>query len=142
MIGWGRFEGWLALGAVATLGCGGKETKPPEAPVQEAPAVVEAPAPQVKLKKTVRPRLVVAIVLDQFPSWALDRYMSVLPEDGAIRGGIERGYWHQKLRIDYAATLTGPGHAALFTGEPPARSGIYGNLEPSALSTAATQWPS
>jgi predicted AlkP superfamily pyrophosphatase or phosphodiesterase len=66
-------------------------------------------------------KLVVLVVIDQWPEWAFE---TKRPE---LHGGFERllaeGEWHVG-RYPSAATLTGPDHALLGTGEPPARSGI------------------
>jgi len=63
----------------------------------------------------------VLLVLDQWPEWAFEQ------KRPAFHSGFERvlaeGEWHVG---DYetAATLTGPDHAMLGTGVPPAQSGI------------------
>ncbi|HTR53332.1 MAG TPA: alkaline phosphatase family protein [Kofleriaceae bacterium] len=68
-----------------------------------------------------QPRLVVLLVLDQWPEWAFEQ------KRPAFHGGFDRllaeGEWHVG---DYesAATLTGPDHALLGTGVQPAQSGI------------------
>lgn len=69
-------------------------------------------------------KLVVLLVLDQWPEWSFEYKR---PE---LRGGFARllseGEWHVG-RHPSAATLTAPGHALLGTGEPSARSGILAN---------------
>src|SRR2546421_1207745 len=69
-------------------------------------------------------RLVVLLVVDQWPEWSFEQKR---PE---LHGGFERllaeGEWHVG-RHPSAATLTAPGHALLGTGEPPVRSGILAN---------------
>lgn len=72
-------------------------------------------------------RLVVSVVIDQLPSWALDRYWESLPPDGALRGGAARGAYFANGRYDYAATYTAPGHATLYTGALPSRHGVLAN---------------
>jgi hypothetical protein len=66
-------------------------------------------------------RLVVLVVIDQWPEWAFEQ------KHAAFHGGFERllseGEWHVG-RYPTGATLTGPDHALLGTGEPPAVSGI------------------
>lgn len=93
---------WLALTLVA---CGGATPVP-------------APEP-------TPPRLVVLVVLDQWPQWAFEAKRPAL-----TGGGFERllaeGEWHTG-RYPHGATLTGPGHALLGTGTPPATSGIIAN---------------
>jgi predicted AlkP superfamily pyrophosphatase or phosphodiesterase len=68
----------------------------------------------------------VAIVLDQVPSWALDKYRDALAEDGAIRRGLRDGASYV-ASFPYSTTFTGPGHATLFSGATPSVSGITGN---------------
>jgi hypothetical protein len=65
------------------------------------------------------------VVLDQWPQWAFEAKRPAL-----TGGGFERllseGEWHTG-RYPHGATLTGPGHALLGTGAPPATSGIIAN---------------
>jgi hypothetical protein len=69
-------------------------------------------------------RLVVLVVLDQWPEWSFEAKRS------AFHGGFERalaeGEWHVGEHPS-AATLTAPGHALLGTGAAPAKSGILAN---------------
>jgi len=71
-----------------------------------------------------KPRLVVLLVVDQLPQWAFER------KRAHLTGGFDRllreGEWHTGQHPS-PATLTGPGHALLGTGEPPATSGILAN---------------
>lgn len=80
-----------------------------------APGHVTAPAPDGSTK------LVVLVVLDQWPEWAFE------VKRPALRGGFARllaeGDWRVG-RYPSAATLTGPDHALLGTGKAPAQSGI------------------
>lgn len=66
------------------------------------------------------------VVIDQLASWALQKYLPYLPEEGAIRRGIARGAFH-RVSYPFAGTFTAPGHTALFTGTPPAESGVMAN---------------
>lgn len=70
------------------------------------------------------PRLVVLLVIDQFPQWAFAE------KRPALTGGFARilaeGDWQVGRHPSIAAT-TGPGHALLGTGQPPASSGIIAN---------------
>jgi predicted AlkP superfamily pyrophosphatase or phosphodiesterase len=70
------------------------------------------------------PRLVVVLIIDQFPEWAFEAKRS------SLHGGFARllatGEWHVG-RHPQAVTVTAPGHALIGTGEPPARSGILAN---------------
>ncbi|HEV7557931.1 MAG TPA: alkaline phosphatase family protein, partial [Kofleriaceae bacterium] len=70
------------------------------------------------------PRLVVLLVVDQWPEWAFEQ------KRPALHGGFDRllreGAWHVGQHPS-AATLTAAGHALFGTGEPPATSGILAN---------------
>ncbi len=70
------------------------------------------------------PKLVVLLVIDQWPEWSFEQ------KRPAFRAGFARlladGDWHVGHHAT-AATLTGPGHALLGTGEPSAHSGILAN---------------
>lgn len=80
---------------------------------------VAAPPPHGK-----EPRLVVLLVLDQWPEWAFEA------KRPALTGGFDRllrdGEWHVG-EYPSPATITAVGHTLLGTGEPPARSGILSN---------------
>jgi arylsulfatase A-like enzyme len=69
---------------------------------------------------------VVAIVYDQFPSWAYDRYGDLLSPEGALRRTRSRGASHI-VEYPYATTHTAPGHAAIFSGRPPSENGVAAN---------------
>jgi hypothetical protein len=69
-------------------------------------------------------RLVVLVVIDQLPQWALQAKRPALTR-GFARV-LAEGEWRTG-RHPSIATLTAPGHALLGTGEPPARSGILAN---------------
>ena len=71
-------------------------------------------------------RLVVAIVYDQFPSWAYAKYSELLSPEGALRRIRARGADHV-VEYPYAGTHTAAGHATIFTGLPPAQSGVGSN---------------
>jgi hypothetical protein len=70
------------------------------------------------------PRLVVLLVIDQWPEWAFEA------KRAALTGGFDRllreGEWHVGHYLS-PAVLTAPGHALLGTGEPPYRSGVIAN---------------
>jgi predicted AlkP superfamily pyrophosphatase or phosphodiesterase len=117
----------LLLGA---LGCepAGQSGPPPACPPQPAPppatasaqtASTPAPAP------AKRPKLVVAIALDQFRADYLSRFDPVLGESGLKRlvreGASMTGHY------GHYATYTGPGHALLLSGSYPYVNGISTN---------------
>jgi hypothetical protein len=97
-------------------------SSPPRPAPEQVGAVDDASA-----AKPDKPRLVVAIVFDQLPSWALTKYLPHLAEDGALRSGIARGSYLERVVFGYASTTTAPGHASIFSGAPPSVSGITGN---------------
>lgn len=66
-------------------------------------------------------KLVVLVVIDQWPEWAFEQKRTAFSHGFARL--LEDGEWHVG-RYPSAATLTGPDHAMLGTGEPPSRSGI------------------
>jgi hypothetical protein len=70
------------------------------------------------------PRLVVLLVIDQWPEWAFKAKRPALTRGFARL--LAEGEWRTG-RIPSIATLTAPGHALLGTGESPARSGIVAN---------------
>lgn len=98
-----------ALGAIVAAGLAACSA-PPRAP--------DAPKPGTE------PRLVVLLVVDQWPEWAFEAKRS------ALTGGFDRllreGEWHVGQHPS-AATVTAPGHAVLSSGEPPYHSGILAN---------------
>jgi len=83
-----------------------------------SPRVPGAPKPGTE------PRLVVLLVVDQWPEWAFEA------KRAALTGGFDRllreGEWHVGQHPS-AATLTASGHAMFGSGEPPYHSGIVGN---------------
>lgn len=73
-----------------------------------------------------QPKLVVGIVVDQMRYDFLYRYYDRLSENGfkrLITGGVNCINNH----YNYTPTNTGPGHATIYAGAPPAISGIAGN---------------
>ncbi len=73
-----------------------------------------------------RPRLVVGITVDQMRYDFLYRYWACYGK-GGIKRLVQKGYSFEQAHYPYAPTVTGPGHASLFTGTSPAYHGIAGN---------------
>ena len=76
----------------------------------------------------VRPggRLVVVVVFDQMRGDYLRRWPGLLGEDGFDQ--VKRdGVWYSNARLPHACTSTGPGHASIGTGAPPAVHGVVEN---------------
>lgn len=73
-----------------------------------------------------KPKLVVGIVVDQMRQEYLYRYY-----DKFSQGGFKRlmndGFMLKNAHYNYAPTITGPGHASVYTGTTPAVHGIIGN---------------
>jgi predicted AlkP superfamily pyrophosphatase or phosphodiesterase len=75
---------------------------------------------------SARPKLVVGIVIDQMRYDYLYRYYDKYTANG-FRRLMEGGFNARNNHYHYAATYTGPGHAAIYTGSAPALNGIVGN---------------
>ncbi|MBL19952.1 MAG: alkaline phosphatase [Flavobacteriaceae bacterium] len=71
-------------------------------------------------------KLVVGIVVDQMRMDYLYRFQSHFGEQGFKRFYNE-GFVAKNHHFDYRQTKTGPGHASIATGTPPAVNGIIGN---------------
>jgi hypothetical protein len=70
-------------------------------------------------------RLVVLLVVDQWPEWSFEKKQSQFHGGGFDRL-LSQGTWHIGHHPS-AATLTAPGHALLGTGEPTSGTGILAN---------------
>ncbi|MBC8154514.1 MAG: alkaline phosphatase family protein, partial [Bacteroidetes bacterium] len=75
---------------------------------------------------TSGPKLVVGIVVDQMRYDYLYRYYDKYGASGFKRL-MNEGFNCRNNHYHYAATYTGPGHAAVYTGSAPALNGIVGN---------------
>ena len=119
---------WLiasALGLVAAV--------PPAAAAGGAAHAAAVGAPRAVGIAGAPPRLVVVISIDQFRGDYLTRFADLwLPalavgKIGGFRYLMERGAYFTDAHHDHYPLFTGPGHAVLLTGAPPATSGIVGN---------------
>lgn len=72
------------------------------------------------------PRLVVGIVVDQMRQEYLYRFAPKFGE-GGFKRLINDGFMVRNGHYNYAPTVTGPGHASVYTGSTPAIHGIIGN---------------
>jgi len=72
------------------------------------------------------PRLIVFIVLDQFPYEYITRFRAHLSTDGIVRL-MNNGATFTNMVYAHANTSTGPGHAVLSTGAYGTVNGIVGN---------------
>ena len=73
-----------------------------------------------------RPKLVVGIVVDQMRWDYLYRYYGFYG-DGGFKRLMSEGYNCENTMINYVPSITGVGHASIFTGSVPAIHGIAGN---------------
>lgn len=94
----------------------------------------QAPAKMPPLKSaggqapswTSPPKLVVGIVVDQMRTDYIYRYWNNFGE-GGFKRLIGEGAFQRNAHYNYAPTVTGPGHASIYTGTVPAHHGIVGN---------------
>lgn len=77
--------------------------------------------------------LVLSIVIDQLGSETLTRLEPLLHADGAFARARANGRVYGRVVYPFIATLTAPGHAAIYSGATPSESGITAN---SRLDTA------
>jgi len=73
-----------------------------------------------------RPKLVVGIVVDQMRQEYLYRYAPKFGE-GGFKRLMKDGFMLTNAHYNYVPTLTGPGHASIYTGTTPAVHGIIAN---------------
>ncbi len=84
---------------------------------------------QKKTKPTTtlsKPKLVLGIMVDQMRYDYLYRYYDKYTE-GGFKRLMNEGFNCKNNHYHYASTITGPGHAAVYTGSVPAVNGIVGN---------------
>jgi len=74
-----------------------------------------------------KPKLVLAIIVDQFRYDYLERF-SDLFGSGGFKRLISEGAFFTNANYEYVPTFTACGHAAIFSGTVPASNGIVGNL--------------
>ena len=74
-----------------------------------------------------KPRLIVAISVDQFAQDYLLRFADNFSESGAFRRVEKEGARYSQCHHRHAFTVTAPGHAVQLTGAYPATHGIIGN---------------
>jgi predicted AlkP superfamily pyrophosphatase or phosphodiesterase len=73
-----------------------------------------------------KPKLVVGIVVDQMRQEYLYRYYDKF-SDAGFKRMINEGFMLKNAHYNYSPTVTGPGHASIYTGTTPAIHGIIGN---------------
>lgn len=72
------------------------------------------------------PKLVVGIIVDQMRQEYLYRFYPKFGE-GGFKRLMNDGFMVRNGHYNYAPTVTGPGHASVYTGSTPAIHGIIGN---------------
>lgn len=73
-----------------------------------------------------RPKLVVGIVIDQM-RWDYLYYYYDKFGEGGMKRLINEGFSCDNQMVNYVPTVTGVGHASLYTGAGPATNGIASN---------------
>ncbi|MFZ9504589.1 MAG: alkaline phosphatase family protein, partial [Cyclobacteriaceae bacterium] len=73
-----------------------------------------------------RPKAVIGIVVDQMRQEYLYRFAPKFSE-GGFKRLMNQGFMMKNAHYNYIPTLTGPGHAAVYTGTTPSVNGIIGN---------------
>ncbi len=76
-------------------------------------------------KPPLKPRLVMLVVIDQWPSWSLQAHKHLF--NGGIARLLREGAIVDAAELPYANSFTAPGHATLATGAVPRDTGIVGN---------------
>jgi predicted AlkP superfamily pyrophosphatase or phosphodiesterase len=74
-----------------------------------------------------KPRLVLAIIVDQFRYDYIERFWDLFGNEGFKRL-INEGALFTNANYEYVPTYTACGHASIFSGSVPALNGIVGNL--------------
>jgi len=118
-------------------GCGTAEVDPPVVAALD-PKLVTADIPLPFLPDSVKParpdapalkpkvKLAVLVVFDQMRGDYIDKWKGHFGEGGFKRLQAD-GAWFADCHYPYAITTTGPGHAAMLTGAPPAKTGVVNN---------------
>lgn len=73
-----------------------------------------------------KPKLMVGIVVDQMRPEYLWRFQSQYTENG-FKKLLNKGFNFTNTHIDYVPTVTGPGHASIYSGTTPRYHGIVSN---------------
>ncbi len=72
------------------------------------------------------PKLVVGVVVDQMRADYISRFWNKFSDKGFKRL-VSQGFLCENNNINYSASETGPGHAAIYTGTTPSINGIISN---------------
>lgn len=118
--------------AAALASCAPPPVPAPAAPPVATPAAPSAsaapsPAPDAAAPLVQSGPVIVSIVVDQLAAWVLDERLDALPTDGGFARLAREGTRVRRMTYAHAVTDTAPGHAALYTGATPSRTGVFGN---------------
>jgi predicted AlkP superfamily pyrophosphatase or phosphodiesterase len=83
-------------------------------------------SPHLYAQTPDQPKLIIGIVVDQMRYDFLYRYDEKYTSQGFKRL-LKEGFSYENTLYNYMPTLTGPGHAAIYTGTGPAVNGIIAN---------------
>lgn len=86
--------------------------------------------PSAVTAKPRQPKIVVAIIVDQFSAWQADQRLPLLPATGGFARLRQQGTWFRDVRYPFATTETACGHPALFTGKEPRQTRVVSNDVP------------
>jgi predicted AlkP superfamily pyrophosphatase or phosphodiesterase len=75
---------------------------------------------------TQKPKVVLGITIDQMRQEYIARFWSKYSDQGFKRL-VTEGYSFSNAHYNYVPTVTGPGHASIYTGTTPANHGIISN---------------
>ncbi|MEX2232635.1 MAG: alkaline phosphatase PafA [Cyclobacteriaceae bacterium] len=90
-------------------------------------AIALSTAAEAQVKRTGQsPKLVVGIIVDQMRHEYLFRFNSKYG-NGGFKRLMEDGFMLKNGHYNFTPTVTGPGHASVYTGTTPAVHGIIGN---------------
>jgi predicted AlkP superfamily pyrophosphatase or phosphodiesterase len=76
--------------------------------------------------QTGKPKAVIGIVVDQMRQEYLYRFAPKYG-DGGFKRLMNQGFMVKNAHYNYIPTLTGPGHATVYTGATPSVNGVIGN---------------
>jgi predicted AlkP superfamily pyrophosphatase or phosphodiesterase len=97
----------------------------------ELAELAEPPAGMSELEPAhtaaARNPLVLSVVIDQLGSSTLERIEPLLSPEGIVARARAQGRVYLRVVYPYAATLTAPGHVAIYSGATPSESGITDN---------------
>ena len=85
-----------------------------------------APAQKQSTPPSIRPKLIVGLVIDQMRWDYLYRFSS-LYGSGGFKRLLAEGFTCENTLIPYVPTYTAPGHTCIYSGSVPAIHGIVGN---------------